>query len=259
MENNQIAYIGVRGHRGAGKPTVSYLLAGTVDWYLKYRSFDESFEDFYCSLIKDIETNPDDFLVSRAFDYVYLESFSDMQRVLCAMILGIDISHFYNEYSKDHLKVHLPDLEISDICDGDRLVTAEEKMDGLAGDTMSLREFCSYFSLGMQDLFGKDLWIRSLEKSLSRNYYGDLNKKLYKIFYDVKLPNEVTYIVERNGYIVKAIRPGHKKTSTSLSSKLDSDDRVDFEVMIDGDDMMSCEQDLKEITQIIVEGKIATD
>lgn len=249
-----IAYIGVRGHRGAGKPTISYLLAGTIDWYLRYRSFDEAFEEFYQSMVEEIKSNPDDFLNSRAFDYVYLESFSDTQRVMCSMLLGIDIDHFYNEYSKDHLKVRLTDLEVSDVEEKDRLVTAEEKMDGLAGDTMTLREFCSYFSLGMQDLINENIWIRSLEKSRERNYYGDTSRKLYKIFYDVKLPNEVTYIVERDGYIVKVMRPGHKKGSTSLSSKLDNDDRVDFEVLIDGEDMLSCKEDLKEITHVIVDG-----
>ncbi len=259
MENRQIAYIGVRGHRGAGKPTISYLLAGTIDWYLRYRSFDEEFEDFYASLVNEIKSNPNDFLNSRAFDFVYLESFSDTQRVICAMLLGIDIDHMYNEYSKDHIKVCLNNLEVSDVAEGDRLVTAEEKMEGLAGDLMTLREFCSYFSLGMQELINENIWIHTLEKTIERNYYGDSGRKLYKIFYDVKLPNEVTYIVERGGYIVKALRPGHQKGNTSLSSKLDKDDRVDFEVMIDGDDMMSCEQDLKEITQIIVEGKVASD
>jgi hypothetical protein len=258
MENSPVAYIGVRGHRGAGKPTISYLLAGTIDWYLRYRSFDEAFEEFYASLVREIVENPDDFLNSRVFDYVYLESFSDTQRVICSMILGIDIDHFYNEHSKDHLKVCLNNLEVSEVSDTDRLVTAEEKMDGLAGDTMTLREFCSYFSLGMQYLVSDNIWINSLENSRSIYEHGN-SHTLYKIFYDVKLPNEVTYIVERGGYIVKALRPGHQKGSTSLSSKLDSDNRVDFEVMIDGDDMMSCKQDLMEITQIIVEGKVSTD
>lgn len=259
METQSMTYIGVRGHRGSGKPTISYLLAGTIDWYLKYRSFDESYEDYYTSLVREILSHPNDFLNSRGFDYVYLVSFSDTQRVICAMLLGIDIDHFYNEFSKDHLKVNLNTLEVSDVTDADRLVTAEEKMDGLAGDVMTLREFCSYFSLGMQDLVSDSVWIRSLEKSVERNYYGGSNMKLYKIFYDVKMPSEVSYIVNLGGYIVKATRPGHQKRDTSLSSKLDTDKRVDFEVMIDGEDMMSCKEDLKEITLLVVEGRVAMD
>ena len=253
MEKQLTTYIGVRGHRGAGKPTISYLLAGTIDWYLQYRSFDEAFEEYYTTMVQEILDNPDDFINSRVFDYVYLESFSDTQRVICSMILGIDIDNFYNEFSKNHLKVDLKTLEVSDVEEGDRLVTAEEKMDGLAGTYMTLREFCSYFSLGMQDLISEQVWIRSLENS--REMYQDNTHTLYKIFYDVKLPCEVTYIVERNGYIVKAVRPGHKKKDTTLSSKLDRDHRVDFEVTIDGEDMLSCKEDLKEITQIIIEGK----
>jgi hypothetical protein len=260
MENNrnQTTYIGVRGHRGAGKPTISYLLAGTIDWYIRYRSFDESFEEFYKSLVDEILSNPDDFINMRPFDYVYLESFSDTQRVMCSMMLGIDIDHFYNEYSKDHLKVCLDNLEVTDVSEEDDLVTAEDKIAGSEGSLMTLREFCSYFSLGMQSLIGENVWIDSLENS--KNMYRDSDSHtLYKVFYDVKMPSEVTYIVERQGYIVRVVRPGRKKRSTSLSSKLDSDTRVDFEVLIDGDDMMSCKEDLKEITQIIVEGKTQID
>lgn len=248
-------YIGVRGHRGAGKPTVSFLLAGTIEWYIEKRNFDEEFEEFYQSLIDDIKNNPDDFIVSRQFDYVYLESFSDTQRVMCSMLLGIDIDSFYSEYSKDHLKVCLSDLSVSDVCDDDegQLVTAEDLLvrEPAENDCMSLREFCSYYSLGLQKLMGEGIWIHSLEKSETNNReYGTP----FKIFYDVKLPSEVSYIIERDGYIVKVLRPKHKKGSTSLSSKLDNDNRVDFEVLIDGEDMLSCKEDLKEIAQVIVEG-----
>ena len=253
-------YIGVRGHRGAGKPTVSFLLAGTIEWYIEKRSFDEEFEEFYQSLIDDIKNNPDDFICSRQFDYVYLESFSDTQRVMCSMLLGIDIDNFYSEYSKDHLKVHLSDLAVSEVCDDDegQLVTAEDLLvrEPAEDDCMSLREFCSYYSLGMQKLMGSEIWLHSLEKSETNGCeYGTP----FKIFYDVKLPSEVSYIVERDGYIVKVLRPKHKKGSTSLSSKLDNDNRVDFEVLIDGEDMLSCKEDLKEITQVIVDGRTNFD
>ena len=255
-------YIGVRGHRGAGKPTVSFLLAGTIEWYIEKRSFDEEFEEFYQSLIDDIKNNPDDFICSRQFDYVYLESFSDTQRVMCSMLLGIDIDNFYSEYSKDHLKVHLSDLAVSEVEDTDYLFTAESLLTQRHSGPyendlyMSLREFCSYYSLGMQKLMGSEVWIHSLEKSETNGReYGTP----FKIFYDVKLPSEVSYIVERDGYIVKVLRPKHKKGSTSLSSKLDNDNRVDFEVLIDGEDMLSCKEDLKEITQVIVDGRTNFD
>ncbi len=247
-------YIGVRGHRGAGKPTVSYLLAGTIEWYIEKRNFDEEFEEFYQSLVDDILENPDDFMCSRQFDYVYLESFSDTQRVMCSMLLGIDIDNFYSEYSKDHLKVHIGDLTVSEVEETDTLTTAEALVEsGACGkDTyMSLREFCSYYSLGLQKLMGDEIWIHSLEKSETNGReYGTP----FKIFYDVKLPSEVSYIIERDGYIVKVLRPKHKKGSTSLSSKLDNDNRVDFEVLIDGEDMLSCKEDLKEIAHVIVDG-----
>jgi hypothetical protein len=253
MIDKPTTYIGVRGHRGAGKPTVSFLLAGTIEWYIEKRSFDEEFEDYYNSLIEDILRNPDDFICSRQFDYVYLESFSDTQRVMCAMLLGIDIDNFYSEYSKDHIKVSLCDLSVSDVEDGDNLVTAEDLLvrEPAEGDCMSLREFCSYYSLGLQKLMGDGIWINSLNKSETNNReYGTP----FKIFYDVKLPSEVSYIIERDGYIVKVLRPKHEKKQTTMSSKLDNDDRVDFEVLIDGEDMESCKEDLKEIAHVIVDG-----
>lgn len=258
MENkNQTTYIGIRGHRGAGKPTVSYLLAGTIDYYLENRQFDDYFEEYYSRLVDEIVEHPDDFLTARAFDYVYLESFSDTQRVICSMVLGIDIDHFYNEFSKNHMKVQLSTLEVSEVTNGDELVTACEKLDGSPCDYMTLREFCSYFSLGMQQLVSPSIWIHSLEKQ--RDLYISDNHTLYKIFYDVKLPTEVDYIVERDGYIVRAVRPGHQKDDTSFSTKLNGDRRVDFEVVIDGDDMLSCKEDLKEIAQIIIDGKASVE
>jgi hypothetical protein len=254
MIGKPTTYIGVRGHRGAGKPTVSFLLAGTIEWYIEKRNFDEEFEDFYQSLIDDIKNNPDDFICSRQFDYVYLESFSDTQRVMCAMLLGIDIDWFYSEYYKDHMKVHLSDLTVSSVEEGDIMVTAENLLESGNENRdlyMSLREFCSYYSLGIQRLMGDEIWIHSLEKSETNNQeYGTP----FKIFYDVKLPSEVSYIIERDGYIVKVLRPKHEKKQTTMSSKLDNDDRVDFEVLIDGEDMVSCKEDLKEIAQVIVDG-----
>ena len=253
MIDKPTTYIGVRGHRGAGKPTVSFLLAGTIEWYIEKRNFDEEFEEYYKGLMEDIVNNPDDFICSRQFDYVYLESFSDTQRVMCAMLLGIDIDSFYSEYSKDHLKVLLCDLSVSDVEDGDNLVTAEDLLvrEPAEGDCMSLREFCSYYSLGIQKLMGDGIWINSLNRSETNNReYGTP----FKIFYDVKLPSEVSYVIERDGYIVKVLRPKHEKKQTTMSSKLDNDDRVDFEVLIDGEDMESCKEDLKEITHVIVDG-----
>ena len=250
--NNQTTYIGVRGKRGSGKPTVSYLLAGTIDWYVKNRVFDESFDEYYNSLIQDITDNPNDFLACRAFDYVYLESFSDTQRVMCGMLLGTDIDNFYNSSSKECLKVDLTTLEVSDVTDTDQLITAEERLSGMSGTLMTLSEFCTYFSLTLQQMIGPDLWIQSLDKHMSTG-------TPFKVFYDVKLPGEVSYILDRKGYIIKAVRPGHEKRSTTLSSKLDNDRRVNFEVSISGDDMTSCREDLKEIVQIIVDGKAVQD
>ena len=248
----QSTYIGVRGHRGSGKPTVSYLLAGTIDWYVKNRIFDESFDEYYDDLVNDIHNNPDDFISERAFDYVYLESFSDSQRVMCSMFLGVDIDLLYNTYTKENMVVVLDTLEVRDIIDGDVTVTAEDKLSGNKGNLMTLSEFCTYMSLGMQRLINPDFWIQSLDKHMSTG-------TPFKIFYDVKLPNEVTYILNHDGYIIRSVRPGHDKAKTSLSSKLDGDKRIDFEVSISGDDMTTCREDLKEITQLIVDGHMALD
>jgi hypothetical protein len=158
--------------------------------------------------------------------------------------------------------VHLSDLAVSEVEDTDYLFTAESLLTQRHSGPyendlyMSLREFCSYYSLGMQKLMGSEVWIHSLEKSETNGReYGTP----FKIFYDVKLPSEVSYIVERDGYIVKVLRPKHKKCTTSLSTKLDNDNRVDFEVLIDGEDMLSCKEDLKEITQVIVDGRTSFD
>ena len=92
-----------------------------------------------------------------------------------------------------------------------------------------------------------DLWIRTLENS-----FFTKDDVRVKIFYDVKLPQEVSYIKNNGGYIVYANRPKHKKRDTSVSNHLANDKRIDFKVTIDGDDMLSCKEALKAIAMEVL-------
>lgn len=256
-------YIGIRGHRGSGRPTVSYLLAHTIDYLIEHGSFDENFDASFDSFISNIKTYHNDFILRTNCTNVYLESFSDLPRLMCAMILNIDSDMMYNEYSKDNILVNIDDLTIVDRGDIDCVVntiTAEDlfnlKMKHIRSKAsdyhcdcyITLREFCTYYSIYcMQTMMCNDLWIRTLENS-----FFTKDDVRVKIFYDVKLPQEVSYIKNNGGYIVCANRPKHKKRDTSVSNHLANDKRIDFKVTIDGDDMLSCKEALKAIAMEVL-------
>lgn len=46
-------YIGIRGHRGAGKNTISYLLAVALDYYTRNNSWD-GFEKVYNDAVERV-------------------------------------------------------------------------------------------------------------------------------------------------------------------------------------------------------------
>ena len=46
-------YIGIRGHRGAGKNTISYLLAVALDYYTRNNSWD-GFEQVYNDAVERV-------------------------------------------------------------------------------------------------------------------------------------------------------------------------------------------------------------
>lgn len=239
-------YIGIRGHRGAGKQTVAYLLGETIDYILSKKKTDELIggEQFielfkeWCNNIKQDE----EIINNAELNKVYFENFGDGPKTLASMLLGCDFEHTYSDYDKDHMVINLKDFtyDIYEVIpfkclDAEELYqifsSKKEPAVILKDKYVTLREFIMYFGHEiMQRYFGLNVWVKSLKNNDTKYpvSYNDTN--YYKIFTDAKFPSEITYIKDNNGVVVKVNRPSHKKKG---KDRLKNDDRYDYEVNIE--------------------------
>lgn len=242
-------YIGVRGHRGAGKSAIAWLLANTID-FIKcgHGGFldKEMFDIFYKEWCKKIVEYPN-CINESDLRFVYLESFSDSIKTFIHLLLGCDEEYLYDDKYKDTIIVNLRDFSCKTIQEiGDvETVSAENLYDSISKDDdpqpvmkntyMTLREFILYFGMEvMQRFFGRNVWVKSLrQNSGTVDMFFDTGDN-YKIFMDLKTPAEATYIKQQNGFIVNVTRPGHKKGQSGLE-RLGRDDRIDYEIEVNGD------------------------
>lgn len=245
-------YIGIRGHRGAGKNTISYLLAVAIDHYTRNNSWD-GFEQVYNNAVERVLLN-EDFLYDSDFNNVFFESFADTAKVVLNQITGIPTDWMYDDWRKEAVIIDLKDfsyivakdkLNLHSIKETKKLYTADEMMEMvMAGDVfkkeehiyLTLRELIAYYSkYVMQTFFGNDVWIKSLENNKweSERFYAS-NKTIYKIFVDCKFPTEISYIYNNKGCIVKINRDNNVKSGTNISSELENDTRFDYEINLDG-------------------------
>ena len=260
-------YIGIRGHRGAGKNTVAYLLANTLDWITK--SQDDNGLDFHdafiqwCREIKEDETRIDNL----ALDWVIVEGFGDGPKVFVSMLTGIQFSDMNNDWAKDHIVINIKDFTNGTFDDpkaefGDRLVTAQEYFEQFTCSAdpepvqqdvyMTLRELILYFGIYiMQNAFGRNVWVKAMiaNQRFFDGLYGD-DEKGYKIYSDIKARSEISYIYDRGGVIVKVSRPDHKKPGGM--DLLRGDSRYDYTVDITGE-LEDLEQTIYNIAKNISE------
>ena len=243
-------YIGIRGHRGAGKSTVAYLLSNTIQYLLDHgdehpiEQFTKEFNE-WCEAFRKDET-----CISRMeLDRVIIEGFGDTPRMLLSMLTGIPYSDMWNDYKKDHLVINLRDFKTNVVGDissfPDKLWEAREYFITTTASTdpevlkddvyMTLRELILYFGIYvMQNAFGLNVWIKSLVANSS--FFACLfpdDENGYKIFQDIKARSEISYIKDKGGVIIKVSRPGHKKTGGM--DLLKGDSRFDYEVNITGE------------------------
>lgn len=263
-------YIGIRGHRGAGKQTIAYLLGNSIDWIINKRNKIEKFslEDFdldfkkWCDLIKSNE----DIIHDTTLNKVYFDSFGDAPKTFVSLLLGIDLNVTNNDYYKDHMIINIKDFSsklYEVIPDNIKCITAEDLYKMLCNkkepavilkDTyISLRDFIMYFGREvMQRYFGLNVWVKTLQTSDEwyLSTYNDTN--YYKIYMDIKFPSEVTYIKDKNGIVIKVNRPGSKKKG---SDRLLHDDRYDYEISI-GESLYDLKDIIFEISNEIIENNI---
>lgn len=217
-------YIGITGHRGAGKTAIAYLLGNTLECLKRNNTFEDIQVVFNekCSIIR-ANNNA---IYDCPLYYVYFDEFSEQAKYFISQILGIDMSLLDSDSMKDNMYVNLKDFTIhsnkADVAVNietyiSSIPTKSDKPKRLANDVfMSLRNFIEMFSVDMmQKYLGGDVWIKML--NISKLKYGEIDEG-WRIFSDVKLVDELNYIKKNNGIIIKVIRPSNRKASTRLSN-----------------------------------------
>ena len=101
-------YVGIRGHRGAGKTTISYLLGNTINYLVKHPE-EELSDDLYRIWCDDI-IKDEKIIHECGLDYVYFESFSDILKLWVKLLLGCPTDYMYDDYYKDHMIINLKDF-----------------------------------------------------------------------------------------------------------------------------------------------------
>ena len=237
-------YIGVRGHRGAGKNSISFLLGRAIDCLISNN--EDRFHQHYNSWVDDIMTN--EHVIHEAnLQYVYFDAFSDTLKMFIELMLGCNREYLYNDYYKDHVVVNIRDFsyKVYDaIPENIRVLSHEELYDIMPKEShpttitkniyITLRDFILYFGMDvMQRYFGLNVWVKSLKSNESTFNSLFEDDDSYKIYTDVKTPSEVTYIKDKEGVIIKVVRPSHKKSDKGFD-KLTNDNRVDYTIKVDG-------------------------
>lgn len=258
-------YIGIRGHRGAGKSTIAYLLANTLEYLTNDHSYDD-YEKYFNIWCDDIIA--DEGVTQRLnCQHVIIEGFGDTPKMLLFMLTGIPMHEMNSDYYKDHIIINLKDFSKKVIDDPIEyneydLITADEyfKHVILTEDPqpiknnvwMTLRELILYFGIYvMQNAFGLNVWIKSLQAN--KEYFNGLfhdDQSGYKIFCDIKARSEISYIKEHDGIIIKVSRPDHKKNGGM--NLLKGDSRYDYEIT-NCDNLKSIANQIWEIAKKIKE------
>lgn len=249
-------YIGIRGHRGAGKNTIAYLLGTAIEFYLVHNNW-EGFELVYQLAVQKVLEEGGETIPEYDFKNVYFESFADTAKITLAQILGFPTDWMYNDWCKDATIIDLKDFSFERAQNKlnlhsklslkqKEMYTAEQLYNAMQQEDITqtkdhvyitLRELIVYYSkYVVQKYFGKNVWVKSLENSKWENerFYA-LNKTIYKIFVDCKFPTEISYIYNNEGKIVKVTRDNNVKPDTNFSEQLANDNRFDYEIELDGD------------------------
>ena len=199
-----------------------------------------------------------------SLNHVYFDSFSDTLKLFVELMTGIPHDYIYNDWYKDHVVINVKDFSYivyENIPENIQLYTHEELYKSIPKDSnptafnkniyITLREFILYFGMEvMQRYFGLNVWIKALKVNENRFNTIFIDDNDYKIYTDVKTPSEVTYILDKGGYIIHITRPNNRKKSAGFD-KLSKDGRIDYTIYVGGSLYELKEQILQIATQII--------
>ena len=252
-------HIGITGHRGSGKNTTAYLLGNILERLRKGQSkelIEDSFPVWCETIRKDNNA-----IYDTSLYYVYFDEFGELPKSMVAQLLGIDMGILDNDFMKDHMYVNLKDFTLHRDVNTD-VVTSEQYLATVNLDKpklirrikndsyMALREFMKMFSMDiMQRVFGTNVWLKSRVRMGEQ--YGEVSDG-WRIFPDVKVVDELLYIKDKGGVIIKVQRPVNRKRDAGISNVENID--VDYTITITTDisDMF---EDLYKIAKDIYEDK----
>ena len=225
-------FIGITGHRGSGKTSVGYLLGNMLN-AIRKGSEKEDIEIMFKDWCNTIKAN-ENAIYDCPLYYVYFDEFGEMPKSFVAQLLSIDMTVLDNDTMKDTMYVNMKDFKLYSKDSAFKIITAE---DILAGNRrwkdcyISLREFAKVFSIDiMQKFFGTDVWLKSRVVNDEKWQVSSMDG--WKVFSDVKTKDEIKYIRDNAGIIIRTIRPSHKKSDAGITNTENSD--VDFIINTEG-------------------------
>jgi hypothetical protein len=213
-------YIGITGHRGSGKTSAAYLLGNILDC-LKHGHSKEAIKMYYTDLCSKIKNNQNA-IYDCALDYIYFDEFGEMPKSFVAQLLSIDMSVLDNDTMKDTMYVNLSDFRLYSLEDHFYVVDSNwlllNKSDNCFGEPvyMSLREFVKCFSIDiMQNIFGSNVWLKVLKVNDSKWNEPDSG---WRVFSDVKTIDEIEYIKNKQGVLIRTKQPSNKKSKKGITN-----------------------------------------
>lgn len=213
-------YIGITGHRGSGKTSTAYLLGNILDC-LKHGHSKEAIKMYYTDWCGKIKNNQNS-IYDCALDYIYFDEFGEMPKSFVAQLLSIDMSVLDNDTMKDTMYVNLNDFKLYSLEDHFCIVDSNwlllNKTDNCFGEPvyMSLREFVKCFSIDiMQNIFGSNVWLKVLKVNDSKWNEPDSG---WRVFSDVKTIDEIEYIKNKQGVLIRTKQPSNKKSKKGITN-----------------------------------------
>lgn len=213
-------YIGITGHRGSGKTSTAYLIGNILDC-LKHGHSKEAIKMCYTDWCGKIKNNQNA-IYDCALDYIYFDEFGEMPKSFVAQLLSIDMSVLDNDTMKDTMYVNLSDFKLysreDNFCVVDSKWLLLNKSDNCFGKPvyMPLREFVKCFSIDiMQNIFGSNVWLKVLKVNDSRWNEPDSG---WRVFSDVKTTDEIEYIKNKQGVLIRTKHPSNKKSKKGITN-----------------------------------------
>jgi hypothetical protein len=225
-------FIGITGHRGSGKTSVGYLLGNTLN-AIRKGSEKEDIEIMFNDWCYTIKAN-ENAIYDCPLYYVYFDEFGEMPKSFVAQLLSIDMSVLDNDTLKDTMYVNMKDFKLYSKDQSFKIITSVDILNGSKrwkDCYISLREFAKVFSIDiMQKFFGTDVWLKS--RVVNDEKWQVSSTEGFKVFSDVKTKDEIKYIKDRDGIIIRTCRLSHKKQHDGISNTENAD--ADFIIDTEG-------------------------